>query len=80
MRHYFGAQTIPINRNRVVCLHCGKVVSIKELPNLSGKRLKCSTTMRMVHLPDSGVGQYSTATKKIVVRSLGHAEYRMIGR
>lgn len=73
--HYFGAQTIPINRNRVVCLHCGKVRRIADMP--TGRRAKCSPTLKYENLPNAGCASRSTATGKLRITSRGHAEYRV---
>lgn len=44
-RHYFHAEILPLIQNRVICLHCEKVVAIGNWP--TGKRRKClGTTTR----------------------------------
>jgi len=70
-RHYFGAQCIPLNQNKVVCLNCGKVTKIGDWP--TGKRAKCSPTRRYRYLSDGATGQVSTRTGRLRVRSLGFA-------
>lgn len=72
--HYFGAQCLPINRNRTVCLSCGKIINIGT--KLTGRKKKCSKTRKYVYLGNGSTGQQSTANGKINIRSRGHAEYR----
>lgn len=75
--HNFAAQCVPLNRNRIVCLNCGKVIPIGS--RLGGRRRKCSKTRKYVYLGNGATASRSTATGKMIVRSLGHAEYRCAG-
>jgi hypothetical protein len=73
-RHYFGAQALPLQQGRVVCLNCGSVAKIGQWP--TGKRAKCSPTLRLAHLPNGATGQQSMATGMVAKRTDGHSGYR----
>jgi hypothetical protein len=75
--HYFGAQCIPLNRNRIVCTHCGKVKAIGQ--STAGRRAKCSPTLSYEYLGNGATGQRSAASGKLTIRSQGHTEYRYQG-
>lgn len=75
--HYFAAQCVPINRNRVVCTRCGKVKPIGR-PS-TGRRAKCSPSLKCEYLGNGATGQRSTVSGKLTIRSRGHAEYRYQG-
>ena len=70
VRHYNGAQALPLAENKVVCLRCGRVTMMGQWP--TGKRSKCSPGHTYVYLGNGATGRRIRSSGKAVQMSKGH--------